>query len=810
MDKYKFIEFINTNLTFEKYLKKEPLLMNHLISNKTNFLIKKKYTDYRAYKDESTNIFNEVFFSDKTIIFTFLYYCYQQINYDIISNINNELNKYNTVLESNEEILLISKGGNMMSLFINKILNGLNKANSNKIKENTKISEISDTDLTIYLLTENELRFNLIYSIITPLLYESLKKIRSYFDNIMNSNNQIVNNNKIQFDDNIKIIDRNHKKYTIEYISKKYKQIYDIIQKINKNIKYLQDLQDIVYELIFDKDNYLIFDDIHIGSRYINILQCIKYYYNLKIIKFSKNIFHDIIGIIIDQQRKIIELNLNKTLIELKDFYQKDKINNFLKKLSTTFNSNYIGKKYYKYTNFYTLPINEYILTGNINFEKNSLKNNNNLENNSIENNNLPNNSLDNNLSNNSLDNNLSNNSLDNNLEVNKNNNKNLSKIQINFEYNDVEYIKKNENNIIRLLKRKDFIIKNIQSIYFNGYLESKTKNNHYISINSTINNRVYNHIVNFDLFRIKLNIELPNIIINNYKGIDQNKNLIFENNDELKTISIPSEFLDVSIPKFNDILLIKFRNNFKFEYFNKYFSILNFEKKNINYLNIITYNLEYLIDDLNMVLYKQNTFIPWIDIKYEKRINRLCCLSLLLIIKKNIRSNNIKTHIDNLIKNLENLKDLFEIYPINKNTINKIKKNIENNIKNKNDCLFTKEMLSNFLYSHEYFKYYNINNDIENIFNLSLEFIYNIINIEVNNDNNNNLYNFLNYKLESYNYKFIDDNEKDNYIRNTYKTEFIDFLNKYIYWLKYWKNILYKNENIFRSININKINIAL
>jgi hypothetical protein len=806
MDKYKFIEFINTNLTFEKYLEKEPLLMNHLISNKTNFLIKEKYIDYRAYKDESTNIFNEVFFSDKTTIFRFLYYCYQQINYDIISNINDKLNKYDTVLQSNEEILLISKGGNMMSLFINKILNVLNKGNSNQIKEKTKISGISDTDLTIYLLTENELRFNLIYSIITPLLYESLKKIRSYFDNIMNSNNYIVNHNKIN-NNTFTTINRNDKKYSIEYISKKYKEIYDIIQKINKNIKDLQDLQDIVYKLIFDKDNYVIFDDIHIGSKYINILQCIKYYYNLKKnIRFNKNNFNDIIGIIINEQRKIIEINLSKILGELKDFYQKDKINNFLEKLSNTFNTNYIDKKYYKYTNFYTLPINEYILTGNTNFEKNSLKNNN-FENKFLQYNHFVKNSLQNNSE---LNKNNNNKNLRNNNKKLINNNKNLSKIQINFEYNDVEYIKENENNIIRLLERKDFIIKNIQSIYFNGYLESKTKNNHYISINSTINNRVYNHIVNFDLFRIKLNIELPNIIINNYKGIDQNKNLIFENNNELKTISIPSEFLDVSIPKFNDINLIKFRNNFKFEDFNKYFSILNFQKNNINYLNIITYNLEYLIDDLNMVLYKQNTFIPWIDMKYEKRLNRLCCLSLLLIIKKNIGNKNIQTHIDNLIENLENLKDLFQIYPINKNTIDKIKKNIENNIKNKNDCLFTKEIVSNFLYSDEYFKYYNINNDIENIFNLSFEFIYNIINIEINTDKNNNLYNFLNYKLESYNYKFIDDNEKNKYIINTYKTEFIKFLKEYIHWLKYWKTILYKNENIFRSININKINITL
>ena len=266
MDKYKYFEFINTNLTFEKYLEKEPLLMNHLISNKTNFLIKRNYIDYRIYKDESTNVFNQIFFSDKKNVFIFLYYCYQQINYDIISNINDKLKNYNTILKSNEEILLISKGGNMMSLFINKILNRLNADNSTKIKENTKISAISDTDLTIYLLTEDELRFNLIYSLITPLLYKSLKKIRYFFDNVINSFNNIENPkiNENIFSENIIIIDRNNKKYTIEYISKKYKEIYDLIQKINKNIKNIQNMeniQNIVYDLISEKNHTMMSDE---------------------------------------------------------------------------------------------------------------------------------------------------------------------------------------------------------------------------------------------------------------------------------------------------------------------------------------------------------------------------------------------------------------------------------------------------------------------------------------------------------------------------------------------------------------------
>ena len=56
------LEYIKTKDDFKTYIQKNPFLMNHLTRPKTNFLIKNEYIDYRAYKDESTNIYNKIFY----------------------------------------------------------------------------------------------------------------------------------------------------------------------------------------------------------------------------------------------------------------------------------------------------------------------------------------------------------------------------------------------------------------------------------------------------------------------------------------------------------------------------------------------------------------------------------------------------------------------------------------------------------------------------------------------------------------------------------------------------------------------------
>ena len=147
------IDYIKTSDDFKTYIQKNPFLMNHLTRPKTNFLIENDYPNFRAYKDESTNIYNKIFFNNKKMLHYFLYFCYHQINYDIMTNINISLIKINTILKSSEEIFLISKGGNIITLYINKFLNKLSKENVNEIKEETKLGGISDTYLTIYLLT---------------------------------------------------------------------------------------------------------------------------------------------------------------------------------------------------------------------------------------------------------------------------------------------------------------------------------------------------------------------------------------------------------------------------------------------------------------------------------------------------------------------------------------------------------------------------------------------------------------------------------------------------------------------------------
>ena len=70
---------------------------------------------------------------------------------------------------------------------------------------------------------------------------------------------------------------------------------------------------------------------------------------------------------------------------------------------------------------------------------------------------------------------------------------------------------------------------------------------------------------------------------------------------------------------------------------------------------------------------------MPWIDIKYEKRINRLCCLSLLLIIKNSKKYGFKSAKIQNQNENVNENQQL--VSKTNRNQFkygNKIKNIIE------------------------------------------------------------------------------------------------------------------------------------
>lgn len=207
--------------------------------------------------------------------------------------------------------------------------------------------------------------------------------------------------------------------------------------------------------------------------------------------------------------------------------------------------------------------------------------------------------------------------------------------------------IDRNESIKIDILSRKDYII---ESYNFHGedniiYKESESILNNiqkipssqfYISKNSTIK-FVGNASTNeFDLLRMKMNIvlQVPN---NNIK------------------IPIPSEVIDVSIPKKDDSKLRHLADNAS-----KY--IVKYVFKN-GIFEFWAPSLQYMISDVDHILFIQNQF-PWHDKKSIKRVQRyfLSILMLSIISKSdnNIleRVNSYKNELTNLVKLLKCIND--------------------------------------------------------------------------------------------------------------------------------------------------------
>lgn len=162
--------------------------------------------------------------------------------------------------------------------------------------------------------------------------------------------------------------------------------------------------------------------------------------------------------------------------------------------------------------------------------------------------------------------------------------------------------------------KRKDLIIKSNNNPV-NQYITSESMDTHlhYITYNSIIKSVKKVNISNFNLMRIKINIVLTG---NNMKI-----------NDNYNNIPIPSEFVDVSIPFYDDSSSNKYIESLKKNDPTKIFLKNNTTNKDIV---IQSYGLNDLTHDLLNVLFQQNFFIPWLDLKYNKRIFRLLFISIL------------------------------------------------------------------------------------------------------------------------------------------------------------------------------------
>jgi hypothetical protein len=143
---------------------------------------------------------------------------------------------------------------------------------------------------------------------------------------------------------------------------------------------------------------------------------------------------------------------------------------------------------------------------------------------------------------------------------------------------------------------------------------------NHFTSYNATIKKIRANGLIttDFDLMRSKFNI-----IINNSQ-------IIYKNREEHQA-TIPSEFIDVSIPRFEDDGRKKFFLHIcSHNFYPVYLELGNANKR------IFTYSPTETLEDLVYLLTEKNLLEPWLDKKYGKRLTRMIVLFIMDLVYKN------------------------------------------------------------------------------------------------------------------------------------------------------------------------------
>ena len=225
-----------------------------------------------------------------------------------------------------------------------------------------------------------------------------------------------------------------------------------------------------------------------------------------------------------------------------------------------------------------------------------------------------------------------------------------------------------NKTNInidkFNISKRNNLIISsdNHPDKFHKRYAIQDTPKYHYITFNNIIKvSRANNSsIINFDLLRSKFNVSIKDSI-----KVD----------GEFKTVNIPSEFIDISIPKFN---------SFNNENLLSHFSINNIFYNESNSVSINTYNIKEIYHDLIHVIF--SFFCPWVDFKYEKRIIRTIYFLFLYCRphnKSHNKSHNKMTIFFDLIELANSLLKIFSNYnDINDTNIINNKEKIYNKLK--------------------------------------------------------------------------------------------------------------------------------
>lgn len=612
--------------------------INNMVLDETKPYSLFGYDNARVFKDISTDSFVNNIFDEKKKLYNFVDYAFYSI-FTKIPKIHILLYKHGYFLNSKEYITVIFKGGNTMSFFFDTIINTVANKNSNIfnkklnniyeylkthnvdlknidnelfylnsddtigdffIEQKTKF-KISDVDFTMYINTNEPIKYNIITQLYNKILIESLIDIRNFFDSyyldIMNitKNKELNNlrlNNYLPFKSNdtpynlfIKIfyvLIKNVKSSNTQYFYNTSKNIHEIYS-VNIENEFIHIFFEQEYRAIdillegYDEKNFLN----HKGKHYLNItnirlctviseyLELLQIYFNIHKKQHYKTTVQDMLVII----RKIIKHHLNnkKRLILDSGMYNIVSINNFINDIASKYN---IEINPSLYNTKYSIKFDKKEIIQKINLTRTN-----------------PNSNL---TFTNYSDNN-------------------------NHNYNGDENLDNNELNIIPINDKITYATNDINLYHNKVYTE---KHYHYISYNNSIYNSYEQFSRKFDLFRIKFNVEITKPIIK----ID---------NVETHKYNIPSEFIDVSIPSFQDVNRKYFYNEVQKEgiYIMKYSNGTDEYFWN-------TYSIHQLYDDLLKILFGP-TIIPWYDSKYDKRIIRLLLLFSFYKIEKSVKKYN-------------------------------------------------------------------------------------------------------------------------------------------------------------------------
>jgi hypothetical protein len=278
-----------------------------------------------------------------------------------------------------------------------------------------------------------------------------------------------------------------------------------------------------------------------------------------------------------------------------------------------------------------------------------------------------------------------------------------------------IEPITYNDEKMV-LFKEHKTLIQNVPKL--------KISKEFFISRNTALNfTRKDNLKSVFDLIRMKRNIQIK----------------ITTETNEVKYISVPCEIIDVSIPKDDDYSLHSTKNTI-----NKYVRQYIFQSKSFNFW---APNINYMIKDLNDVLFKQSDY-PWSDPKIDKRAIRYF-ISLLFhqIMRGILDKQDIVINLNNFKKELKGTINFLECYT------DKSSCEIDNNymsrlMANKYDKLSKK--INNIkdikLRAEEINKFNNFNRKIVIILKNLIKEIDNLISnsSKINKTKMNNIYNKL------------------------------------------------------------------